>query len=462
MEKRITELLENKGENYILPFFWQHGEDEETLREYMGAIQDCGIGAVCVECRPHPDFCGPKWWTDMDIIMDEARTRGMKVWRLDDAHFPTGYANGALKHADAALCKQYLFFGTADVTGPNPEAMLDIADMARYKPNPMAGSNMFMRRGYEPREFDDDKLFAVIAAKQVENTKYAPETLDLTGLVDKDGKLYWDVPEGTWRVVVLYNTHNGGGRTDYINVIDKESCRVQIDAVYEPHWERYKDDFGKTFAGFFSDEPLFGNTMGFDFNESIGRRNMPLPWNKDVPEMMEERLGTEWKKLLPMLWTESSCPDCTAKVRHAYMDTVTRLVEQNFSKQLGEWCSAHGVEYIGHVVEDNNQHNRLGSSLGHYFRSLAGQHMAGIDDIGGQVLPNGEDSTRRFAGDGEFYHFALGKLGSSHAHIDPKKKGRAMCEIFGAYGWNESVRMMKYIADHFIVRGVNHYEPRHK
>jgi hypothetical protein len=60
MVKRVAELLENKGGKYILPFFWQHGEEESVLREYMEVINACGIGAVCVECRPHPDFCGPK------------------------------------------------------------------------------------------------------------------------------------------------------------------------------------------------------------------------------------------------------------------------------------------------------------------------------------------------------------------------------------------------------------------
>ena len=36
----IQMLLENKEENHMMPFFWQHGEDEATLREYMGAIQN--------------------------------------------------------------------------------------------------------------------------------------------------------------------------------------------------------------------------------------------------------------------------------------------------------------------------------------------------------------------------------------------------------------------------------------
>ena len=127
MEIRVEQLLSDRGENYIFPFFWQHGEEEAVLREYMDVIQSCGIQAVCVECRPHPDFIGPKWWQDFDIIMDEARNRGMKVWLLDDAHFPTGYANGVVNDADPELCKQYLSFNYVDVVGPTPQVVIDIA-----------------------------------------------------------------------------------------------------------------------------------------------------------------------------------------------------------------------------------------------------------------------------------------------------------------------------------------------
>jgi hypothetical protein len=462
MEKRVVELLNDRSDNYIFPFFWQHGEEESVLREYMEAIQSCGIQAVCVECRPHPDFTGPRWWHDFDIIMDEARKRGMKVWLLDDAHFPTGYANGALENADPELCKQYLSFNTVEVCGPMPQAFLEVDALAKYTPNPLnAGAASFMTRGTKQRVFDDDKLLAVIAVNIVKDNKLGDEVIDLTGLV-KDGTLVWNVPYGMWRVFVLYTTRNGGGRTDYINVLDRDSCRLQIDAVYEPHYERYKDDFGKTFAGFFSDEPLFGNTFGYAMDETVGRKIMPLPWNKEVPGMLRERLGDGWTNLLPALWADFNDADLNAKVRYAYMDTVTRLVEKNFAGQIGEWCAERGVEYIGHIIEDNNQHARLGCSLGHFFRAQTGQHMSGIDNIGAQVLLAGENHIRKgfmTPGDGEFYHFTLGKLGSSGAHIDPKKMGRAMCEIFGAYGWSCGVRLMKYLTDHFLVRGINHYVP---
>lgn len=458
MNPRLSDLLAHHGDNYILPFFWQHGETEEVLRREMAAIQECGIQAVCVEARPHPDFAGPGWWHDMDIIMEEARSRNMRVWILDDAHFPTGYANGALAEADPELCKQYLFFNRMDVLGPLRSVEIDIANLAKYSPPLFQPPPSPFMHGVKTRRFDDDRLLAVLAARLVEGDAVAEELLDLTAQVH-DGRLLWDAPAGAWRVFVLYLTRNGGGRTDYINVIDRASCRVQIDAVYEPHYAHYKDDFGQTLAGFFSDEPLLGNTIGFNFDERIGHKNMPLPWNTDVPGMLAERLGDAWVKLLPALWTPVGGANLTGRVRYAYMDTITRLVQQNFSNQLGEWCAQHGVEYIGHIIEDGNQSSRLGCSMGHFFRALDGQHMAGIDDIGGQVLPGGDDHNRRMAGDGEFYHFLIAKLASSHAHIDPKKAGRAMCEIYGAYGWNENVAMMKWITDHFVVNGVNYYVP---
>ncbi len=69
MVEKMGALLRGEYENHLAPFFWQHGEDEATLREYMAVIEASGCRAVCVESRPHPDFCGPGWWRDMDIIL---------------------------------------------------------------------------------------------------------------------------------------------------------------------------------------------------------------------------------------------------------------------------------------------------------------------------------------------------------------------------------------------------------
>ncbi|MCF0128978.1 MAG: hypothetical protein HUJ70_10415, partial [Pseudobutyrivibrio sp.] len=63
------------GNNHILPFLWMRGEDEATLRREMEKISECGIGAVCLEARPHKEFCKEGWWHDVDIIIEEAKKR---------------------------------------------------------------------------------------------------------------------------------------------------------------------------------------------------------------------------------------------------------------------------------------------------------------------------------------------------------------------------------------------------
>ena len=73
--------------NYLYPFYWQHGETKEVLEEYMDKICASGMKAVCIEARPHPDFVGDGWWNDLTIILNKAKANDMKVWILDDSHF---------------------------------------------------------------------------------------------------------------------------------------------------------------------------------------------------------------------------------------------------------------------------------------------------------------------------------------------------------------------------------------
>lgn len=467
MSDKIKALLEGKGENYIFPFFWQHGETEEVLRKYMKVIHEANIGAVCVESRPHPDFCGEQWWHDMDIILEEAKKYGMKVWILDDSHFPTGFANGAMKEQPLELyrqsitCRQYAGVGGETIT--IPREALDNAEP--FEPNMMEKMMTHNSADGATKQFDDDRMLGVYAIRQDGADGFVnPENrIDLSSAITEEG-LEFVVPEGNWKIYVTQLTRNRGPHRDYINMMDKASCKVQIEAVYEPHWEHYKEEFGKTIAGFFSDEPELGNGHLYDQNNGLGcSPTMDYPWSRELEMRLKEELGEDFAGQLALLWEQDADAAETAKVRYAYMDGVSRLVEEDFSWPIGEWCRAHGVEYIGHLIEDNNHASKTGSSLGHFFRGLAGQDMAGIDDIGGQVMPGQEDVDLNMppfhSRNGSFYHYGLGKLGSSAAAIEPLKKGNSMCEIFGAYGWGEGVRLEKYLLDHFMVRGINHFVP---
>lgn len=461
MDDKIKRLLsgEETGRRHILPFLWLHGEPEETLREYMGVIQGTGIGAVCVESRPHPDFLGKQWWHDLDMILDEAQKRDMQVWILDDSHFPTGYAAGKMEDADESLCRQSLVYRVlADVSGGEQVTLSreDWETLPDWVPNQMERYTMDISK---LRRFHDDRFVGLAAVKLGGTAK--EDILDLTGRTASP-RFTFTAPQGHWRIYALSLTRNRGPHRNYINMMSKASCKVLLDTVYEAHWQHYGNLFGKTIVGFFSDEPEIGNGHLYE----TGKRFWEVEdqaWSEEVEQAMKTRLGEDFVRLLPLLWEQEFDGSLTASLRHTYMDIVTRAVSRDFSEQIGTWCHAHGVEYIGHLIEDNNQHLRCGSSLGHYFRGLSGQTKAGIDCIGGQVLPQGEwDGPYGLMGEhrsGLFYHYVLGKLGSSLAAIDPKKQGNCMCELFGNYGWEAGLRLYRYLADHFLVRGVNWFVP---
>lgn len=452
MDSKLYDILNGKEENYLLPFYWQRGDHTETIPQEMQMIYDSGCRAVCVESRPHPDFVGEGWWRDMDIILSEAKKRDMKVWLLDDDKFPTGHATGLLAKKYPHLRQWNLIEHHVDVAGP-----MKGGSVIFQKENP----NKIFVGAYAYKRYPD----------KAETCEF--EGICLNDYVDhENGFIDWDVPEGVWRIFFYYKAHVGmhpmqGG---YIDMINPESVKVLIEAVYEPHYDRYKEYFGNTFVGFFSDEPCFGNQLyknskrgGASFQYTVGRDGLALPWNETVEKRMTEKLGFSPIPYLNLLWYDDDANgDKLYEIRYAYMDTITALYSECFTKQLADWAHDHGVMYIGHIIEDMNC--RTGPGAGHYFRALKWQDMSGMDIVLHQVIPGLSKYTHsasvgygRCAGD--FYHTVLGKLCASLAHLNPDMQGRAMCEVFGAFGYGEDSSFLKFLMDFLLVRGMNHFVP---
>ena len=443
MAAYFEQVLGGTYDNHVLPFLWLKGEVRETITKYLEQIAGADIREVCLESRTHPDFCHDGWWSDLWFIIDECKRLGLKIWLLDDAHFPTGYANGALEGegVDPALKKTVLKHRTITVVGPQPSTTIKLGNL-----------------------MDPTERFMGAAAFDA-----AGAPLDLALVVEHDdesipARLRFDAPAGVTTIELYVTSQKTGFRDEYINMVDAASCRVLIDAVYEPTFEHLGDEFGKTILGFFTDEPGFMNEKGTTLDDAstgsfIGRGDLALPWSDELARRLRDTLGEGWLTELHGLWTRETDG---ARARHVYMDIATQLYRSCFDEQIGDWCRAHGVMHIGHVIEDKSCHTRLGQGAGHYFRAVAGQDMAGIDVVINQLVPGvdrGRYSYFHGAWNMEFFTYALAKLGSSAARLDPKKQGRCMAEVFGAFGWHEGLREMKWIADHMLVRGVNWFTP---
>jgi hypothetical protein len=142
-----------------------------------------------------------------------------------------------------------------------------------------------------------------------------------------------------------------------------------------------------------------------------------LPWTSDLFVRFQRLKGYDLRQRLPDLVYEIS--DDWRKVRCDFFDAVTSWYVEAYHQQLASWCEQHGLEYIGHTLEDPlfNQVRTQGNQV----RVLEQMHRPGLDYLGHGV--GTRDNPHRIL---------ASKCASSVAHI--MGRHRVMCEAFGASG----------------------------
>ena len=419
----------------------------------MDLMWSAGRGAGMMALAP---FNSEAYWERIGWVSKLCRKYGMTYMIQDAAPFPTGAADGYFEKPEyRSLNKLYLSERHQDAKGPNPDGAFLIDRMVGAIRSSDLGKFGRMR------PIPGDRVIAVIAMRRENGVFSLESAVDLTDRVD-DGLLSWAVPEGIWRIFVVYETYNGGGRPYYMNLLDEESVALNIQAIHQPHYEHLKDEIGKTWLGFFYDETEVGNLDGYSFNARIGAfknteaESAALPWSRKMEERWSAAFGEDFREKLPLLWFEDG--GAYRHVRCSYMDQVSKLIRDCYNGQMHRWCKERGIGYIGHNLEDENSHARLACGPVHYFRMQMHQDIAGIDLIGSQIMPE-KDFTQAWygyqEGDGRFYHYGLAKLASSAAHIAPNKNGRSFCEVFAVYGPLAGTRLRKFLYDHLFVNGIN-------
>ncbi len=442
--KGLYDNLKGEYGSFSAPFLWLHGEPVNEVIDEIHAIYNIGIRSVCLESRTYEDFCGDAWWRDLSVIFEECKKLGMRVWILDDKHFPSGYANGIFEEKYKHLQKWDIIERHIDVAGPVED-----------------GAAMSETWRWDP---DNDEIVAVLACKKAKDGKLTSDIIDISDNI-RDGMVYFNLPDGYFRIVFLVKTRFYMGKyyDSFSDKLNPEATEAYLKEVYEPHYEHFKKHFGNTFAGFFSDEPGFENNRAYGLTTDLGKIWQEYPWHERVYNRLFEKYGEDTYKKLLLLWFEDSGNEYNG-VRYDYMNIITDEYSMNFTQKIGAWCREHGVEYIGHIIEDENTHAKTGSGAGHYFKSMHGQDMSGVDVVLHQIIPGMRDysnacSTSYLETSNRFYNYVLAKLAASDAVQDERKHGRAMCELFGAYGWAEGTKTMKFLADHMIMRGINRFVP---
>ena len=408
LEKQFHELPP-EARRHTGPLFWLHGDDSQArLEMYVGKVAEGGNGCFTTESRPHNDWMGAGWWRDLDICLNAAKRQNLQLWIFDEKWWPSQAVAGKVPPRYAA---KRLEASIREVEGP---------------------------QAVEAEGYAGERYIAAVAGRVSADGKIEGDTLlDLARYI-RGGKLSWQAPAGKWRILKF--THKQapglvqvGGSQLSVDGASKDCVDWFLQTVYQPHFEHYRADFGKTIRGFFYDEP-----------------ETPGDWGTDVNHVLAE-WKVDWKKAYVAYKAELAGEEQVA-ARYQYLDALAEAWGRTMYGGMAKWCREHGVKSIGHFMEHSNLYQNREFCAGDMMRLQGHGSMGGIDAVFDQFVM-GKRVTR------DVPCWQTPKLASSVSHAYGKPDDVAMVEIFGARGQSLTYPEMKWWADHMQVSGVNFLIP---
>jgi hypothetical protein len=377
----------------------------------LDTLHGLGFQAVTVQAGYNMPFAymSPEYLAFFRKFVEEAKQRNMRVWIVDDAGYPSGFAGGKFTTAKPELRMQ----------------ALEVAEKI-----PVAGG-MALHRDIAP---------GIVSAAAVDQDG-AAIALPLHG-----NTLDWTAPAGNWTVLLVdheFRTSPTRSDTNPRRVKDgSQSLEDYLDPAATEQYlrfthEQYKkivgDEFGKTILGFRGDEPDY---------------SIPgLPWTPKFFERFCEIKGYDVQPYVALFAQTPSRRDPGVpihlmpeqiRIKGDYYDVFSRMFAAGFFKPQGDWCAANHLEYQVHLNHEELE-MELTRSEGSFFRAMRAVELPGIDAIWHQIW---KDTISDYP-----------RLASSAAHVYGKP--RAFTESFAAYRPAPNVEMARYILNEQMVRGVN-------
>ncbi len=396
------------------PYYGLNGPvSVEQVERDLDTLHKLGFQAVTVQAGYGMPFVylSPEYFAFFSRFVAEAKSSNMRVWIVDDAGYPSGFAGGKF-------------------TSTTPELRMQAIEVA--KKIPVAGGSSI-------------------------HEQLPPETVS-TAAVDENGAAIalplrdGIIPEldracmGNWTVLVAdheFRTSPTRSDTNTQRVKDtSQSLEDYLDPAATAQYlrfthEQYKkyvgDEFGKTILGFRGDEP--------DYSIS------GLPWTPKFFDRFREIKGYDVQPYVALFAQTPSRRDPGVlihltpeqlRIKADYYDVFSQLFAAGFFKPQADWCAANHLEYQVHLNHEEMEMD-LARSEGSFFRDMKYVQVPGIDAIWHQIW---KDTVSDYP-----------RLASSVSHVYGRP--RAFTESFAAYRPTPDVDMARYIVNEQLVRGIN-------
>jgi hypothetical protein len=379
------------AEYRAVPFWvWDEQISPEGIDFQLEQFKKAGIGGVFVHPRPGllTEYLSEEWFNLFDHAVQKGRELGMEVWIYDENSYPSGFAGG---HVPAQMPDSY-----------------------------QHGAGLALEKQEVLNVVPSDTV-AVVLKKEGDRFK------DVTREAEKENG-----HSGTWYVFrKTYPSKSWWyGGFSYVDLLYPGVTQKFLDLTMKGYEEKNRQDFGKTLAGIFTDEPNL---------EAALSGGAIIRWTPDLWDAFLKKWGYDLRVCLPSIVEETGN---WRKVRHDYYELLLDLFIDRWSKPWYEYCVANNLKWTGHYWEHGWPVPTDGiDELAFY----TWHQMPGVDMLGFRLDESGLGG--QFGNDR-----AIRELLSAANQTGSK---RTLSETYGGGGWDMTFSEQKRLADWQFALGVN-------
>jgi hypothetical protein len=380
----MASAADDLAKNFVRPpdsarpwvyWFWLNSNiTREGITADLEAMKGVGIGGVLImevdQGAPTGPaaFMGPQWRELFKHAVAEARRLGLEVNMNDDA----GWNGSGGPWIKPEQSMQKIVWTETDLAGPRhfdeklpqPEAnhgfYRDIAVLAFPTPGDYRIVDIKFKALYERGDVPP-----AAETKLTPEMVIAPARLtDLTGRMDREGRLAWDVPAGKWTIMRFGHTGTGvenapapaSGRGLECDKLSKEG----IEAQFAGMMAKLIADVG----------PAAGRTLVATHIDSW--ENGAQNWTARMREEFRKRRGYDPLPYLPAV-TGRVVDSLEISERFLWdlRQTVTDLLVENYAGHMARLAQQHGlrlsIEAYGGPCDDITYGGRADEPMGEFW-----------------------------------------------------------------------------------------------
>lgn len=347
-------------------------EKADDVETYLKRADSRGLGGFVVNMDTKGDQGDPysayltdkKSWEVLKQFIAMATEKGFRIWLYDEKGYPSGSAG------------KWVYEG-------NPE----------FQTKGIICQSVSSRGGKGEMLLEEGKLLSVVAIPCLTKGLEFSKRISL----DKNSNerwISWDLPEGNWKISAFIfkkldwtTTGSGNWRSNsgnpYVDLLNPLVTQKFINVTHQKYKEMLGPELMACVDAIFTDEPAFAvNGAGH-----IREKYPLIPWTDDLESCFQDKCGYNVIEQLPKLFFETVEP--FQQVRIDYWKLTARMFEDNYFKQIGDWCGENKTEFTGHLFGEEALSRQMGT-CGDLFGVLRQMQRPGVDRL---YCTNTEDVT---------------------------------------------------------------------